>query len=151
MSRAQRAASSALPQLLRLTIEIISGAAFASSSNRPTRHDACSLVCLEALSAGLPVVPGGAGTGLSGGAVAGLGGVVVALTRMKRILEINSDNPLITGLVALLEAKADEARIDRYVDLVHAQALLAEGSPPENPAELAKSFAELLTESVSRA
>jgi HSP90 family molecular chaperone len=37
------------------------------------------------------------------------------------------------------------------VDLVHAQALLAEGSPPENPAELAKSFAELLTESVTRA
>ncbi len=41
-----------------------------------------------ALEAGLPVVPRGAGTGLSGGAVAALGGVVVALTRMKRILEI---------------------------------------------------------------
>jgi molecular chaperone HtpG len=71
--------------------------------------------------------------------------------KQKRILEINPDHALITGLVALIEAKADEARIDRYVDLVHAQALLAEGSPPENPAELAKSFAELLTESVSRA
>jgi molecular chaperone HtpG len=70
--------------------------------------------------------------------------------KQKRILEINPDHALITGLVALIEAQADEARIDRYVDLVHAQALLAEGSPPENPAELAKSFAELLTESVAR-
>jgi len=42
-----------------------------------------------ALEAGLPVVPRGAGTGLSGGAVAQLGGVVVALTRMTRILEID--------------------------------------------------------------
>ncbi|MBX7193177.1 MAG: molecular chaperone HtpG [Sandaracinaceae bacterium] len=76
----------------------------------------------------------------------------------KRILEINPDHPLITGLAALIdklgaghENGGAEARIDRYVDLVHAQALLAEGSPPENPAELAKSFAELLTESVARA
>ncbi|MFN7696931.1 MAG: molecular chaperone HtpG [Deltaproteobacteria bacterium] len=71
--------------------------------------------------------------------------------RQKRILEINPDHALITGLAALLEARADDGRLDRYVDLVHAQALLAEGSPPENPAELAKSFAELLTESVTRA
>ena len=47
-----------------------------------------------ALNAGLPVVPRGAGTGLSGGAVAALGGVVVALTRMKRILEIDADDQL---------------------------------------------------------
>ena len=38
---------------------------------------------------GLPVVPRGAGTGLSGGAVAQTGGIVVALTRMDRILEID--------------------------------------------------------------
>lgn len=38
---------------------------------------------------GLPVIPRGAGTGLSGGAVAAVGGVIVALTRMKRIIEVN--------------------------------------------------------------
>ena len=37
MSRATRAMSSALPQLLRLTSEIISGAALPSSISRPTR------------------------------------------------------------------------------------------------------------------
>lgn len=37
----------------------------------------------------LPVIPRGAGTGLSGGAVAQTGGVIVALTRMNRILEVD--------------------------------------------------------------
>ncbi len=42
----------------------------------------------------VPVIPRGAGTGLSGGAVATIGGVVIALTRMKRILEIDAINRL---------------------------------------------------------
>ncbi|MBI2723492.1 MAG: FAD-binding protein [Chloroflexi bacterium] len=41
---------------------------------------------------GVPVIPRGAGTGLSGGAVATIGGVIVALTRMKRILEVDAVN-----------------------------------------------------------
>ncbi len=40
----------------------------------------------------VPVIPRGAGTGLSGGAIATVGGVVVALTRMKRILEVDPVN-----------------------------------------------------------
>ena len=40
----------------------------------------------------LPIVPRGAGTGLSGGAVAAVGGVLIALTRMKRILEVDVAN-----------------------------------------------------------
>jgi molecular chaperone HtpG len=71
--------------------------------------------------------------------------------KTKRILEVNPDHELVQGLASLLERDAADARIDRYVDLVHAQALLAEGSPPESPAELARSFAELLAESVRRA
>jgi glycolate oxidase len=38
---------------------------------------------------GVPVIPRGAGTGLSGGAVAAVGGVVVALTRMTRIIDVD--------------------------------------------------------------
>ncbi len=41
---------------------------------------------------GLPIVARGAGTGLSGGAVAEEGGVVLALTRMKRIIEIDPED-----------------------------------------------------------
>jgi glycolate oxidase len=40
----------------------------------------------------VPVVPRGAGTGLSGGAVAAVGGIIVAMARMKRILEVDAVN-----------------------------------------------------------
>src|SRR5690606_21958098 len=40
----------------------------------------------------LPVVPRGAGTGLSGGAVAAVGGVLIAMTRMHHILEVDVEN-----------------------------------------------------------
>jgi glycolate oxidase len=49
--------------------------------------------------AGLPVVARGAGTGLSGGAIAERGGVVIALTRMTRILDVDPQ-----GRTALVEA-----------------------------------------------
>jgi glycolate oxidase len=41
-----------------------------------------------------PVVPRGAGTGMTGGAVPVKGGLVLALTRMNRILEIDSENQI---------------------------------------------------------
>ena len=41
-----------------------------------------------------PVIARGAGTGLSGGAIAHQGGIVVALTRMKRLLEVDAENRL---------------------------------------------------------
>jgi len=41
---------------------------------------------------GVPVVPRGAGTGLSGGAVPIAGGIVVGFSRMKRILELDLEN-----------------------------------------------------------
>src|SRR5499427_7713397 len=45
-----------------------------------------------AASAGFPVVARGAGTGLSGGAIAPEGGVVLAFARMNRILEVDAEN-----------------------------------------------------------
>ncbi len=42
----------------------------------------------------IPVYPRGAGTGLSGGAIANDGGLVLVLTRMNRILEINDEDML---------------------------------------------------------
>ena len=53
---------------------------------------------------GLPIVPRGAGTGLSGGALATEGGIVMPLTRMRRILEVDPVNRLAVvepGLVNL--------------------------------------------------
>lgn len=42
-----------------------------------------------------PVVPRGAGTGLSGGAVPVLGGVVLSLEKMNRVLEIDEENMMV--------------------------------------------------------
>ncbi|MGH9792369.1 MAG: FAD-binding oxidoreductase, partial [Candidatus Acidiferrales bacterium] len=39
-----------------------------------------------------PIVPRGAGTGLSGGALARRGGIMIAFPRMNRILEIDAEN-----------------------------------------------------------
>ena len=58
----------------------------------PGSTEEVSAVLAAAHEAGLPVVARGAGTGLSGGALPVAGGVVVALSRMKRILEVDLEN-----------------------------------------------------------
>ncbi len=45
----------------------------------------------------VPVVPRGSGTGIIGGAMAPLGGVMVAMNRMNRILELDLANPATTS------------------------------------------------------
>ena len=45
-----------------------------------------------AVQAGVPVVPRGAGTGLSGGSIPLAGGIIVGTSRMRRILEINAED-----------------------------------------------------------
>ncbi|MGD9714579.1 MAG: FAD-binding oxidoreductase, partial [Thermomicrobiales bacterium] len=59
---------------------------------------------------GLPVVPRGAGTGLSGGSVAQRGGIVIATTRMQKILEVDFDNHL-----ALVEPGVINLELSDYV------------------------------------
>src|ERR1700687_4762751 len=54
----------------------------------PASTEEVAGVVKAAHEAGLPVVARGAGTGLSGGALPVEGCVVVALSRMKRILEV---------------------------------------------------------------
>ena len=59
--------------------------------------------------AGVPVVPRGAGTGLSGGAIPTAGGVMIVLTRMIRILDVDPVNRTATleaGCVNLWLTKA---------------------------------------------
>ncbi|MDP9362772.1 MAG: FAD-binding protein [Chloroflexota bacterium] len=55
----------------------------------PSTTEQVAAVVRLANEAGLPVTARGAGTGLSGGAVAQQGGIIVGLTRMDRILEID--------------------------------------------------------------
>ena len=60
----------------------------------PRTTEEVSGVVKTAAAHGVPVVARGAGTGLSGGAIAEHGGIVVALTRMTSILEIDEVNRL---------------------------------------------------------
>jgi len=58
----------------------------------PRSTEQVSRVMSLATDAGVPVVPRGAGTGLSGGSIARNGAIVLAFARMNRILEIDLDN-----------------------------------------------------------
>ena len=57
----------------------------------------------------VPAVPRGAGTGLSGGALAGPGSVVVGTARMNRILEVDSDNRLALVQPGVINAHLSDA------------------------------------------
>jgi glycolate oxidase len=56
----------------------------------PTTTEQVSQIVKLAREAELPVVPRGAGTGLSGGAVAQRGGVIIAMTKMEQILDVET-------------------------------------------------------------
>lgn len=58
---------------------------------------------------GIPVVPRGAGTGLSGGALATDGAVVVGTARMKRILDVDPENRLARVQPGVVNARLGEA------------------------------------------
>lgn len=79
---------------------------------RPEDAEQIARVLMLANRERFPVVPRGAGTGLSGGSVASSGGVVLDLTRMDRIIEIDAGNQHMVvepGVItATVLAKAEE-------------------------------------------
>lgn len=76
----------------------------------PTTAEQVADVVRLAAAEGLPIVPRGAGTGLSGGAVAQRGGIIIALTRMNRILEVDREDR-----VALVEPGVINLELSEYV------------------------------------
>jgi len=89
-------------------------------------------------------------------------GITPALARMyrasgqavpvgKRILELNPNHPLITGLQQAQKAGGDDAQMRRLVEtaeLLYGTALLAEGGALEDPAKFAGLLADLLARTV---
>jgi glycolate oxidase len=70
----------------------------------PTESEQVVEIVNFAREEGLPIVPRGSGTGLSGGSVAARGGIVLCMTRLNRILEIDEENLTATaqaGVVTL--------------------------------------------------
>jgi glycolate oxidase subunit GlcD len=73
-----------------------------------TREELIAVVRLLAV-LGVPFVPRGAGTGLSGGALADEGAVLLVLTRLNRILKIDRDNRLAIVEPGVVNAKLGAA------------------------------------------
>ena len=78
---------------------------------RPASTEEVSRLILLANREGFPVVPRGAGTGMSGGSVPVRAGVVLSLERMNRILEIDEDD-----LVAVVEPGVVTGDLQREVE-----------------------------------
>ncbi len=64
----------------------------------------------------------------------------------KRILEINPNHPLVTGLRQAHKDRGDDSSLPETAELLYGTALLAEGGTPEDPA----SFAALLADRLAR-
>jgi molecular chaperone HtpG len=68
------------------------------------------------------------------------------LPRTGRILEVNPTHPVIEHLRKLHEREAKSEQVTEWVELLHDQALLTEGSTLEDPSRFAKRMTALLTQ-----
>ncbi|MBN2193020.1 MAG: molecular chaperone HtpG [Polyangiaceae bacterium] len=66
----------------------------------------------------------------------------------RRILEVNLDHALVQGLATVHERDGASPRVSAWIRALYDQAMLAEGSPVEDPARLARHLTELLQEVV---
>ncbi|MEW2526224.1 molecular chaperone HtpG [Streptomyces sp. NPDC047071] len=67
---------------------------------------------------------------------------------VKRILELNPEHPLVTGLRAAHEQHADAPELTETAELLYGTALLAEGGDLADPARFAKLLADRLARTV---
>jgi molecular chaperone HtpG len=71
--------------------------------------------------------------------------------KVKRILEVNPSHPLVTSLLAFQATHPGDERFRRYAELLHGQAILAEGGALPDPAAFSQRLAELLVEATGGA
>ena len=67
------------------------------------------------------------------------------LPKSQRILELNLEHPLLKNLQRLEEASPGSENVQEWMHLIHDQAMLAEGTPLEDPAAFAKRLTRLFT------
>ncbi|MGA5302713.1 molecular chaperone HtpG [Nucisporomicrobium flavum] len=67
---------------------------------------------------------------------------------VKRILELNPDHPLVTGLRDAYAQRADDPNLPETAELLYGTALLAEGGDLADPARFAKLLADRLARTV---
>jgi len=66
-----------------------------------------------------------------------------------RVLELNPEHPTVKALLARHQADSADARLEGYAHLLHDQALIAEGSRPEDPAAFLARINEMVAKELS--
>jgi molecular chaperone HtpG len=66
--------------------------------------------------------------------------------KVKRVLELNASHPLLARLQAFHATHPADERFRRYAEVLHGQAILAEGGTLPDPAGFSRRLAELLVE-----
>lgn len=67
------------------------------------------------------------------------------LPKAQRILELNLEHPLLKNLARLEESAPGSEKVQEWMCLIYDQALLADGSPLDDPAAFAKRLTRLFT------
>jgi molecular chaperone HtpG len=71
--------------------------------------------------------------------------------RTRRILEVNPEHAILKNLDALRQKDPGDPKLADWASLLYEQALLAEGSPVDDPARFASRLTALLTEASAAA
>jgi molecular chaperone HtpG len=72
------------------------------------------------------------------------------LPASRRVLELNLKHPLVQRVAELEAREPGSERVADWIHLLYDQALLAEGSPPEDPAAFAKRLSRVMTAAASQ-
>ena len=72
------------------------------------------------------------------------------MPKTKRVLELNPEHAFVTSLKKLYELEPENGKIGDFAELLYDQALLAEGSPIENPLNFTKKIADLMVLGVNK-
>ncbi|MCY1020336.1 molecular chaperone HtpG [Pyxidicoccus sp. MSG2] len=75
----------------------------------------------------------------------------MGMPRVKRIMEVNPNHPVIAHLKAVHERQPDAAQVTEWIELLHDQALLTEGSTISDPNRFARRMTGLLTQVAAQA
>ncbi len=66
------------------------------------------------------------------------------MPKIKRVLELNPDHPVIARMRAMHERSSADPELASYARLLYGQAILSEGGELDDPAEFARSIADLM-------
>lgn len=71
------------------------------------------------------------------------------IEKVKRVLELNIDHPVIAKIKAMFEKDAGDPALKKYSQLLFDMALISEGGKVDNPAELSQTIGDLMAKAIN--